>query len=130
MDVTLTTPFTRQCNPQTVTIGGLRVTMTNQNQMSLAPVASVNAVANTVPANAALCPATPIPPAPSPIPSPIPPPPVIVIPQVFQHVPQGIFNGSRNNTPTPVRPASLAITAPSTGQGPRWRPAAAAAEHR
>jgi hypothetical protein len=43
---------------------------------------------------------------------------VPVIPQVFQQPVGGIFNGSRNNTPTPVRPAA-AVFAPS---GPATMP--------
>jgi hypothetical protein len=76
-------------------------------------------VPNVVPANTALCP-TPVPntPVPTSTPTPVPPIVVPVIPQVFQHPVGGIFNGTRNNTPTPVRPAaSLPITAPRTGQG-------------
>jgi uncharacterized repeat protein (TIGR01451 family) len=66
--------------------------------------------------------ATPVPPTATPI---VVVPPA-VIPQVFQHVPTGIFNGTRNNTPTPVRPAVAAVVVdpavmpvlrpPSTGE--------------
>jgi len=48
-----------------------------------------------------------------------------VIPQVFQNVPQGIFNGTRNNTPTPVRPAAAAVAPASSapiGAMPQLRP--------
>jgi hypothetical protein len=76
-----------------------------------------------VPANLAACVAATTPTPPTQVPStPVPPtpivsaPPLVIIPQVFQHVPQGIFNGSRNNTPTPVRPREVG-TAGSTGVG-------------
>ena len=116
MDVTITTPFARQCAAQTMTIGGLTVTMTNQNAMSLLPATTINGVPNTVPANSALCP-TPIPNTPTPTPTltPVPPPPYI--PPVVQNPARGgIFNGSRNDTPTPVRPREVG-TAGSTGVG-------------
>src|SRR6185503_5082227 len=58
-------------------------------------------------------PATPTP-TPSPTVTPIPP---VVIPQVIQNPARGgIFNGTRNDTPTPVRPREVG-TAGSTGVG-------------
>jgi hypothetical protein len=86
---------------------------------------------NSVPGNFALCPAVvvppvtnptapiapPVPTAPTAVPTVAPLAPVqIGIPQVFQHVPQGIFNGTRNNTPVPARPVEVG-TAGSTGVG-------------
>ena len=122
VSITVTTPFPQTCAAQVMTIGGLTYT---QSSNFTAPVplvtpgtTTVNGVPNTVPANLALCP-TPIPNTPTPVPTPIPvvvPPPVI--PQVFQQPVGGIFNGSRNDTPTPVRRAAPIISAPSTGQGP------------
>jgi hypothetical protein len=44
------------------------------------------------------------------------------IPQVFQHVPQGIFNGTRNNTPTPVRQAVAPVVANPPAAMPVLRP--------
>lgn len=74
------------------------------------------------PASATLV-VTALPATPTPVPTATPTPTPVpfvqpVIPQVFQHIPQGIFYGDRR-TPTPVvRPATgPVITAPSTGQG-------------
>jgi len=77
-------------------------------------------VSNVVPANTALCP-TPIPgtATPTSIPPTVTPVPAlpVVIPQVVQNPAiGGIFNGSRNITPTPVRPREVG-TAGSTGIG-------------
>jgi uncharacterized repeat protein (TIGR01451 family) len=64
--------------------------------------------------------ATPVPSV-TPVPTATPVPFVQpVIPQVFQHPVGGIFNGTRNNTPTPVRPAAVAPMAP--GAMPVLRP--------
>jgi hypothetical protein len=129
LEVTFSSPFAQQCAAYIATIGA--VTMNNTNFINVAgtpftqaasttsDVAGVQ-VNNAVPANTTLCP-TPIPNTPVPptvTPTLVPPAVLPVIPQVFQHVPQGIFNGSRNNTPTPVRPAA-AVVAPS---GPATMP--------
>jgi hypothetical protein len=107
-----------QCTAQTFTRPALTLTgWPGSLGVAEPPIAAVAALAfaNFVPANTTLCPATPVPNTPIPN-TPVPPPPVFMIPQVFQHVPQGIFNGSRNNTPTPVRPREVG-TAGSTGVG-------------
>jgi hypothetical protein len=83
--------------------------------MSLPATTSVGGVQNTVPANPALC-STPIPNTPTPVPT-VVIPSIEPIPQVVQNPARGgIFNGSRNDTPTPVRPREVG-TAGSTGVG-------------
>jgi hypothetical protein len=132
--MTITGAFTNTCGGTlTAPIGGTSVTLANGSippggcSISMNVASSIDGQrTNTVPAipivGAAPIPSffgvltvaaapvvnTPVPPTPIP-PTPIPPPPpVFAIPQVFQHVPQGIFNGSRNNTPTPVVRAAVA----------------------
>jgi hypothetical protein len=126
LDLTLTTPFAQLCAAQVVVIGPVNYLQTvvggPSNTITIPAASGTPGGANTVPANTALCPVatptgTPVPNTPVPTPTVTPVPAAIaplVIPQVFQHVPQGIFNGSRNNTPTPVRPVG---TAGSTGVG-------------
>jgi uncharacterized repeat protein (TIGR01451 family) len=78
---------------------------------------------------------TPVPPTVTPVPNtPVPPTPVpptltpivlppVVIPQVIQNpAVGGIFNGTRNNTPTPVRPSAAAAVAVDPGAVPVLRP--------
>jgi hypothetical protein len=126
LEVTFSSPFPQVCaGGYIATIGAVTMNNTNianptgtpftQPASTTSDVGGVQ-VPNVVPVNTALCP-TPIPNTPVPptvTPTQVPPAVVPVVPQVFQHVPQGIFNGSRNNTPTPVRPVG---TAGSTGIG-------------
>ena len=136
--MTITGVFTNTCGGTvTAPIGGTSVTLTNGSippggcAISMNVASSIGgARVNTVPAipiiGAASIPsfsgtlnvaipstATPIPPTVTPTVVLFVPPPVI--PQVFQHIPQGIFNGSRNNTPTPVVRAAVApiVAAPA-----------------
>jgi hypothetical protein len=135
LTITFSSPFPMTCAAQVVAIGPVTVSNTNANRLIPfifnTPASTQSLVAgvatnNVVPANTALCPTpipnTPVPSTPTPTPTLVPvvvaPP---VIPQVFQHVPQGIFNGSRNNTPTPVRPVAAAPAAPVTAM-PVLRP--------
>jgi len=67
--------------------------------------------------------AAPTPVPPTPVPPTVAPPPPVFAPQVVQNpVVGGIFNGSRNNTPTPVRPSAAAAVTIDPGVIPVLRP--------
>jgi hypothetical protein len=101
------------CAASTFTIPGLTLSNWPGTGNPEPPIQVPGPGSQAIPADTALCP-TPIPNTPTPTPTLVPPAVVPVIPQVFQHPVGGIFNGSRNNTPTPVRPVG---TAGSTGVG-------------
>ena len=120
VDLTITVPIAQLCLASLRTIGPVTATQTSAftppNLMTLPAVTAVGGVPNTIPANTTLCP-TPIPASPTPVTPTVTPVPPVVVPQVIQNPARGgIFNGSRNDTPTPVRPREVG-TAGSTGIG-------------
>jgi hypothetical protein len=97
--------------PVTSATTGTKVNTTSQltsNEAPPANPATATLLVNAVPVTAT------IPPTATPTATQAPPFVQPVIPQVFQHVPQGIFAGPRNNTPTPV---VRAIVAPQIDPG-------------
>jgi hypothetical protein len=113
LDLTLTTPFAQQCTAQPIILGPITVTQTSAFAGPVTLVLPV-VLGNTIPANPALC-STPIPNTPTPVPT-VVIPSIEPIPQVVQNPARGgIFNGSRNDTPTPVRPAAVAPVAVNPG---------------